>query len=129
MNSSVRGAFQRLKGKTGAEPGIRVFVIDNPRRWFEEAREKAKLTSYNWHDNRHTFCSRLAMAGVSLKTIQVLAGHKTISMSARYAHLAPNTLHSAVELIAVPTATAIATSQKEPVQNEEMASEEIIVCI
>ncbi len=37
------------------------------------------------------------MAGVPLKTIQALAGHKTISITARYAHLAPNTLHSAVE--------------------------------
>ena len=32
------------------------------------------------------------MAGVPLKTIQILAGHKTISITARYAHLAPNTL-------------------------------------
>jgi hypothetical protein len=28
-----------------------------------------------------------------------LAGHKTIAITARYAHLAPNTLHSAVELV------------------------------
>ena len=39
------------------------------------------------------------MAGVPLKTIQALAGHKTIAITARYAHLAPNTLHAAVELI------------------------------
>jgi site-specific recombinase XerD len=31
----------------------------------------------------------LAMAGVSIKEIQVLAGHKTITMSAWYAHLSP----------------------------------------
>jgi len=42
------------------------------------------------------------MAGVPLKTIQILAGHKTIAITARYAHLAPNTLHAAVELIRVP---------------------------
>jgi site-specific recombinase XerD len=29
----------------------------------------------------------LAQGGVSLKVIQELAGHKTIQMSARYAHL------------------------------------------
>jgi site-specific recombinase XerD len=37
------------------------------------------------------------MAGVGLKTVQTLAGHKTISMTARYSHLAPNSLHAAVE--------------------------------
>jgi len=58
------------------------------------------FTDYIWHCNRHTFCSRLVAAGVSLKTVQVLAGHKTISMTARYSHLAPNTLHSAVECLA-----------------------------
>ena len=39
------------------------------------------------------------MAGVPLKTIQVLAGHKTIAITARYANLAPNTLQTAVEMI------------------------------
>jgi integrase len=40
-----------------------------------------------YRHKRHTFCSRLAQRGVSLKVIQELAGHKTIQMSARYAHL------------------------------------------
>ena len=39
------------------------------------------------------------MAGVGFKQIQILAGQKTVAMTARYAHLSPNTLHSAVELI------------------------------
>ncbi len=43
-----------------------------------------------------------SMAGVSLKSIQILEGHKTISITARYAHLAPSTLHAAVELIRAP---------------------------
>jgi site-specific recombinase XerD len=38
---------------------------------------------------RHTFASRLVMSGVNLKTVQELMGHKTIAMTARYAHLAP----------------------------------------
>jgi hypothetical protein len=40
------------------------------------------------------FAGRLVMAGVDLKTVQELMGHKTIAMTARYAHLAPaHTLH------------------------------------
>ena len=61
---------------------------------------------YTWHSNRHTFCSWLAMAGVSIKEIQVLAGHKTISMSARYAHLSPEVTASASERLVQPQTTA-----------------------
>lgn len=76
-----------------------VFAILDPKSWFESARAKSGMKDFRWHDCRHTFCSRLAMAGVPLKTIQVLAGHKTIAITARYAHLAPNTLQTAVEMI------------------------------
>jgi hypothetical protein len=37
------------------------------------------------------------MAGVSTKEIQVLAGHKTITMAASYAHLSPEATASASE--------------------------------
>ena len=101
MSVGVLAAFQQLK-PARIKPTDRVFAIETPREWFEGVREKAKLTDFRWHDCRHTFCSRLAMAGVPLKTIQSLAGHKTISITARYAHLAPSTLHSAVDLIRLP---------------------------
>ena len=97
MNADVLAAFQSLKEQSGAKKGTRVFEIKNPRSWFETARDDAKIEGYSWHDNRHTFCSRLIMAGVGLKTVQTLAGHKTISMTARYSHLASNSLHEAVE--------------------------------
>lgn len=60
------------------------------RSWFQPCLAEAKITRYVWHSNRHTFCSWLAMAGASIKEIQELAGHKTITMSARYAHLSPD---------------------------------------
>jgi hypothetical protein len=40
------------------------------------------------------------MAGVSIKEIQEAAGHKTITMSARYSHLSPEHKQSVVERIA-----------------------------
>lgn len=39
------------------------------------------------------------MAGVPLKTVQELMGHKTIQTTARYAHLSPGHLQNAVELL------------------------------
>lgn len=123
MNSEVIAAFERMKLRTGTN--TRVFPVDNPRWWFEVAREKAGLADYVWHCNRHTFCSRLIAAGVSLKTVQVLAGHKTISMTARYSHLAPNTLHAAVETITAThqsstSGTRSGTTPKRPRKQKQL---------
>lgn len=50
------------------------------------------------HDLRHTFASRLASSGqVDIYTIQKLLGHKTISMTQRYAHLMDNVLRGGLE--------------------------------
>jgi site-specific recombinase XerD len=40
------------------------------------------------------------MAGASIKEIQELAGHKTITMSARYSHLSPEHRLSVIDRIA-----------------------------
>ena len=41
----------------------------------------------------------LVMAGVNLRTIQALMGHKSINMTLRYADLAPEHLKKAVEVL------------------------------
>jgi len=73
------------------------YDLNNPRKWFELAVEAAKLKNFRWHDLRHTFISRLVMKDVNLRTVQELAGHKTISMTTRYAHLAPEHNQAAIE--------------------------------
>jgi integrase len=75
----------------------------NARDWWEPVREKAKLDDLRWHDLRHTFASRLVMAGVDLRTVQQLMGHKTIQMTCRYAHLAPEHQLAAVERLVAPS--------------------------
>jgi hypothetical protein len=50
-----------------------------------------------WRCLRHTFAGRLVMAGVDLRTVQELMGHKTIQMTCRYAHLAPKYQLAAVQ--------------------------------
>jgi integrase len=80
--------------------GRRNEAIKDPREWFAAACQEAKVKGVTWHVLRHTFASRLVMAGVDLKTVQELMGHKTIGMTARYAHLAPGHLKSAVNKLA-----------------------------
>jgi integrase len=66
----------------------------------EAGRDTSLLDGYTWHCNRHTFASRLVMAGVDLLTVQRLGGWRTLSMVQRYAHLAPDHLRAAVERLA-----------------------------
>ena len=48
------------------------------------------------HALRHTFCSRLVQRGVPIVRVQRLAGHKTLAMTMRYAHLADEDLDDAI---------------------------------
>jgi integrase len=71
--------------------------LKNPRQWFETVLRDAKVTNFHWHDLRHTFCSRLVMKGVDIRTVMELAGHKSISVTMRYAHLSPEHNQAAIE--------------------------------
>jgi site-specific recombinase XerD len=84
-----------------------------PRRWFEPVLKDAQIANFSWHCLRHTFASRLIMAGVDIRTVQELLGHKTIAMTVRYSHLAPKHTLAAVERLdartEVPTDTTTDT--------------------
>lgn len=94
-------AARSLKARTPKSPWV--FLNKNgeklrgSRDWFEPTVEAAGVKEYTWHCNQHTFASRLVMAGVGLRTVAQLMGHKTIQMTMRYAHLAPDHQQNAVE--------------------------------
>ena len=73
--------------------------LQNPRYWWDSVLEKAGIKNFHWHDLRHTFASRCIMAGVDLRTLQQLLGHKTLQMVVRYSHLSQSHELAAVEKI------------------------------
>jgi integrase len=101
LNSVALDALAKQQAAVPHAASDPVFPRPGPRSdcrwWFEPALTEAKIADYTWHNNRHTFCSWAALAGVSIKEIQVLAGHKSITMSARYSHLSPEASASATE--------------------------------
>lgn len=69
---------------------------------------------------RHTFASRLVMAGVDLRTVQERMGHKSMQMTIRYAHLAPKHTLAAVEVLGAnsPTDSTDTITSTEGVERE-----------
>jgi site-specific recombinase XerD len=110
-NASALAALKILQTITGA----REFVVreaNRPgakrdwRRWFDRACREAGVADFHWHDLRHSFASRLVMAGVDIRTAQELLGHKSIVMTMRYSHLSADHRQAAVERLSQFTASA-----------------------
>jgi integrase len=68
------------------------------RNW-ENARDKAGLQGMHFHDWRHSAASELINAGVDLYTVGRVLGHKDSRSTARYSHLAVDSLTAAVAKI------------------------------
>jgi integrase len=60
---------------------------------------KADISDFTFHDLRHTFASRLVMAGIDLPTVKELMGHKDITMTLRYTHLSSDHKQNAVKAL------------------------------
>jgi integrase len=65
------------------------------RRPFEKALKVAQIEDFSWHNLRHSAASYLVMAGVDIRTVAEILGHKTMQMTQRYAHLSPEHLKDA----------------------------------
>jgi integrase len=73
--------------------GARMHEINNG---FAVVAREAKLADFRFHDLRHTCASWLVQDGASLQEVKEILGHRDLTMTLRYAHLAPGHLRSAV---------------------------------
>ena len=63
---------------------------------FQRACRRVGISDFRFHDLRHTAASWLRMKGADIHTVAQLLGHKDLRMAARYQHLSPSFLASAV---------------------------------
>jgi integrase len=94
---------QTLKGEQPVKPrkgpAPLPDVVQNVRTAFAAALVRAGIQDFRFHDLRHTFASHMVMRGASLKDLQELLGHKSMSMVLRYAHLTQEHKKKAVNLL------------------------------
>jgi integrase len=110
LNSVLRGKLLFLNEQEHGEwvfpsperfqtPGQPERHIADVKNAFRRAVRLAGIEWITFHQLRHTFCSRLADAGVPMPVIQDLAGHSSIIMTRRYTHPADELKQKAVEVL------------------------------
>lgn len=101
-------AIEALEGLRKGVKAAPVFLNADGMPWekdsliraWQKVRDAAPdLAACRFHDLRHTAASRMVAAGISLFTVGKILGHSTVTMTARYAHLAPKAYDDALDLL------------------------------
>lgn len=109
----IGGAFLLEDTKNGdrrivpAHPKIRTclrhFPLPIKKRWiqrqFSEAAKALGMEHLHFHDMRHSAASEMINSGANLYEVGAVLGHRSPQSTKRYAHLATDTLASAIGLI------------------------------
>jgi integrase len=106
--------LELAKMEDGHSPASLVFIdrkgnkIKEPSAAFSRAVDRVGLNDsivdkrqkITFHSLRHTYASWLVEAGVSLYVVSKLLGHKSLKMTARYAHVGENAERRAARALA-----------------------------
>ena len=104
----VMQILERMRAKHGNLPG--------PFHWIDRRQLRSVWdrlrANIDWmgddtviHTWRHTCASRLVQAGVDLFRVKTWMGHKSMTTTMRYAHLAPKHLEELADVLASPAST------------------------
>jgi integrase len=83
----------KKKSAKGTLNGKRYYEVKTS---FQRALEEAGIEDFRFHDLRHCYAPDLVRRDVDLYVVQKLLGHKSQTMTQRYAHLAQENLRKAV---------------------------------
>jgi integrase len=87
------GKVRKPKKSVEAKP------VTEMKKAFKSALKRPDINDFRFHNLRHTFASLIIMKGGTLKNVQELLGHKTMTMTLRYAHLTQEHKRKAVNLL------------------------------
>ena len=96
----------------GRKPGAPLRNLQHP---WEAIRAQAGLHDVRIHDLRHSFASRALALGESLSMIGELLGHRRLSTTARYAHLARDSVRASSARVADSIGADILDGRPRPV--------------
>lgn len=103
VNEDLERLFKRIRKRVNLKsPYVFTFQgkpISDIKNAFNAAVKRAGIEDFRFHDLRHTFASHLIMRGGTLKDVQELLGHKSMTMTLRYAHLSQEHKKAAVNLL------------------------------
>jgi integrase len=94
--------LERFKGAPGALVFASTRVLSKPLSFevhWAKALADAKIKDFRFHDLRHACASFLAQSGASLLSIADLLGHRQISVTRRYSHLASSDRQAMVDRV------------------------------
>lgn len=103
LNSKAKEIIER-QPKTGSAyvfPSPDSPSRPRPRQLFlwHLVRRRAGIEDVRLHDLRHSFASHAVIQGIPLPTVARLLGHRNVSMTLRYAHVADREVEAAAERI------------------------------
>lgn len=94
----VAALVAKRRAELGNAPGSIVWpvAVSTYRTIFERARDRAGLgDDVVRHTLRHTCASRLVQGGIDIRRVKEWMGHSSLTVTMRYAHLAPEHLYEA----------------------------------
>jgi integrase len=104
----ILAALPRVEGNPFVLPGLASgthLTSSGLHKGFGQVRRAAGLDNVRVHDLRHSYASfGIGAAGLNLPAIGELLGHKKVSTTMRYAHLASDPMHKAAGAIAAKLA-------------------------
>ncbi len=111
----VLANLPRLPGNpwviSGARPGTHLSNLNNG--WLV-VRKRADLKDVRIHDLRHSFASRALALGESLPMIGKMLGHRKVQTTARYAHLARDSVKASAARVAESLRADLAGETEPP---------------
>jgi len=127
LNSVALAAFKVIAEKNSRKgnvfgPADGSHPVLAHRGWWDAVLQKAGVEDFHWHDCRHHFASKAVMAGVDLRTLQQLLGHRTLQMVVRYSHLSQSHELAAVEKLCT---SGLADEQIETLEHRHKGSQNL----